>query len=311
MAHYVGHSLAPSTQATYRSGWDSYCRFCTGHALPTLPPTDRVLSAFVSHLADRLVTHGTIQVYLSAIAFHSQLLSGHLVVTSMPLLHCVLRGIRRVQGSRLLRPPREPITPRHMLHLREHIVRCFCRHDALMLWAAFTSAFFGLLRSSEYCSPSPTTLSPSTLLRFHLSFTTDRSSAHLFLPMSKTDRFARGANIPFFTLQSPLCPVSALWHFARTRHISHSLPLFTLADGSFLTRDLTANVLRAAFPYQPNVNTHSFRIGGASALATAGVPDYVIQVIGRWSSDSFLRYIRTPQDSLRSFQHLMLGPSPP
>ena len=229
----------------------------------------------------------------------------------MPLLHYVLMGIRRVQGSRLLRPPREPITPQHMLLLRAHIARCYRPHDALMLWAAVSSAFFGLLRSSEYCSPSPTTLSPSTLLRSHLSFSSDCSSAALFLPMSKTDRFARGANIPFFALNSPLCPVSALWHFARIRQSSPALPLFILADGSFLTRDLISGILRAAFPSQSDINTHSFRIGGASALASAGVPDYIIQVIGRWSSDSFLRYIRTPQDSLRSFQHLMLGPSRP
>ena len=274
-----------------------------------IPPTDQVLSAFVSHLADRLLTHGTIQVYLSAIAFHSQLRGHRIVYTSMPLLHYVLMGIRKVQGSLLIRPPREPITPRHMLHLRAHIIRCYRSHDALMLWAAFSSAFFGLLRSSEYCSPSPTTLSPSTLLRSHLSFSYDCSSAHLFLPMSKTDRFARGANIPFFALQSPLCPISALWHFARIRHSSPSLPLFILADSSFLTRDFTATVLRDAFPSHPHINTHSFRIGGASALAGAGVPDYIIQVIGRWSSDSFLRYIRTPQDSLRTFQHLMLGHS--
>ena len=31
-------------------------------------------------------------------------------------------------------------------------------------------------------------------------------------------------------------------------------------------------------------STHSFRIRGASLLAAANVPDYVIQRIGRWKS---------------------------
>jgi hypothetical protein len=37
---------------------------------------------------------------------------------------------------------------------------------------------------------------------------------------------------------------------------------------------------------------HSFRIGGASALASAGIPNYTIQNMGRWKSLAFLRYIR-------------------
>ena len=39
-------------------------------------------------------------------------------------------------------------------------------------------------------------------------------------------------------------------------------------------------------------SSHSLRIGGASALAAAGVPDYVIQLQGRWKSLAFLEYIR-------------------
>ena len=40
------------------------------------------------------------------------------------------------------------------------------------------------------------------------------------------------------------------------------------------------------------MDTHSFRIGGASAAASAGVSDSVIQILGRWSSDTYRRYLR-------------------
>ena len=43
--------------------------------------------------------------------------------------------------------------------------------------------------------------------------------------------------------------------------------------------------------------THSLRIGGASMLAAAGVPDYVIQKQGRWKSLAFLEYIRLARSS--------------
>jgi hypothetical protein len=32
------------------------------------------------------------------------------------------------------------------------------------------------------------------------------------------------------------------------------------------------------------ISSHSLRIGGASALAAAGVPDYIILDMGRWKS---------------------------
>ena len=39
-------------------------------------------------------------------------------------------------------------------------------------------------------------------------------------------------------------------------------------------------------------SSHSLRIGGASALAAAGAPSWVIQLTGRWKSIAFLQYIR-------------------
>jgi hypothetical protein len=40
------------------------------------------------------------------------------------------------------------------------------------------------------------------------------------------------------------------------------------------------------------VGTHSLRSAAAMAMYLAGVPVYTIMLIGRWSSDAFLRYIR-------------------
>eukprot|EP00957_Ditylum_brightwellii_P072107 5481373-Ditylum_brightwellii.AAC.1 len=41
-----------------------------------------------------------------------------------------------------------------------------------------------------------------------------------------------------------------------------------------------------------DVGTHSNRSGAAMVMYLAGVPVYTIMLIGRWSSDAFLRYIR-------------------
>jgi hypothetical protein len=41
-----------------------------------------------------------------------------------------------------------------------------------------------------------------------------------------------------------------------------------------------------------SIGTHSLRSGAATAMFIAGVPTETIQLIGRWKSQAFLRYIR-------------------
>jgi integrase len=48
----------------------------------------------------------------------------------------------------------------------------------------------------------------------------------------------------------------------------------------------------------PRVTGHCFRIGGTTELLRRGVPLEIVQVAGRWASDSFYRYWRLKQDIL-------------
>jgi hypothetical protein len=41
----------------------------------------------------------------------------------------------------------------------------------------------------------------------------------------------------------------------------------------------------------------SYRQGGASAMAAAGIPDSVIKSSGRWAGSSYLRYIKLASHS--------------
>ena len=50
---------------------------------------------------------------------------------------------------------------------------------------------------------------------------------------------------------------------------------------------------------------HSFRIGAGSVAAAGGLPDWLIKVMGRWSSDCYQLYIRTPISTIETVARRM------
>ena len=63
-----------------------------------------------------------------------------------------------------------------------------------------------------------------------------------------------------------------------------------------LTRDDVTLVMKGAAVecgvYTISVGTHSIRISGATALLLAGIPPETVQIIGRWTSNTFIGYQR-------------------
>ena len=78
--------------------------------------------------------------------------------------------------------------------------------------------------------------------------------------------------------------------------------LVQFQSGRYLTRSAVVHLLRDAArwagPTYKSLKGHSFRIGAASTAAAAGLPDWLIKVLGRWSSDCYQLYIRTPKNVL-------------
>ena len=56
-------------------------------------------------------------------------------------------------------------------------------------------------------------------------------------------------------------------------------------------------------------STHSLRIGGASALAAAGHPDWFIKKMGRWKSLAFLMYIQFGKSSMQQAYKTLVSPT--
>ena len=87
-------------------------------------------------------------------------------------------------------------------------------------------------------------------------------------------------------------------------------PLFVLSDNTMLTRHYFASVLKDTIDKLNSdihsYNTHSFRVGAATAAKQAGVSDIHIKTLGRWQSDAYQRYIRKSPKELASLSKQLI-----
>ena len=275
-----------------------------------LPASEGTLIYFASYLA-RTVKHSTIKLYLAAVrnlhisCGHRDPLSGKL------LLKKILRGILRYQGqSRILR---QPVTPGGLQTIKPILHSWLGDHDFSMVWAAFTLAFSAFLRCSEFTYQGISRFRPQVDLStdcvsFHPSLASPQRMS-IFLKASKTDAFRQGHTLVIACSTSPVCAVTAMRDYFLTARPRG--PLFSFRSGRLLTRSAVVNLLKDAarqvgLPYN-SLKGHSFRIGAASTAAAAGLPDWLIKVLGRWSSDCYQLYIRTPRTVLLSAAPRMAG----
>ena len=169
VTNYLNAAISSSTSTTYRSAWNSYQSFCLSACVFPFPLNQFILLFYVTFLARR-VCYATIKVYLAAIQYKSNLFGYTSHIADMHQLFYLLRGVRRLQGSSRRRPRRCPVTINHLRLLFNYIQLANLHStDKSMLCSAVTLAFFGMLRSAEYTSPTSSnffigsTLQPSDI----------------------------------------------------------------------------------------------------------------------------------------------------
>ena len=213
LAFLQSQAIAPSTRRAYQAGLRKYTTFCYSRQWNPLPASEVQLRYFASWLADQ-VSFPTIKLYLAGIRFTH--IENSLVdpFADAPLLHLLLRGIKRTKG--LSSCCRLPITMSVMRQLKGALASDpqITSRDKLMLWSAFTLAFFAFSRSSEFTSPSSTRFNSRVHLCFSdISFTTT-GSLSLQLKLPKLTPSGKGVSLlsPLLVGQSvQYVPCAGIW----------------------------------------------------------------------------------------------------
>ena len=202
-------------------------------------------------------------------------------------LQRLLRGIKRVQPI----PSRLPITMDLMRVLQKGLD--LNNADHIMLWEAYCVGFFGFLRAGEFTVNS--IFEPDSRLLvcdLQVDCLLNPSCLKIHIKCSKTDPFHSGCDVYLGKGNPDVCPLAAISSYLHVREE---------APGGPLSRQILASkvnhILHSA-GYPGTYSGHSFRIGAATTAASCGVPDHLIKTLGRWSSDAYQVYIRTPISSI-------------
>lgn len=299
--YLVRNSIRPNTKRTYSSAQKRFIDFCNQYQCEPFPATEDTLLLYVAYLYDQNLTFSTVQVYLAAVRSIHIMEGFHNPLDGKLRLKQSLRAVRLTRNSF---KQKLPITFQ-ILEKMEHLV--IQLKDGPILWAAMTLAFFGCLRAGEFTVPSSHGFNPCT----HLCVSDVEifnSSGYLSVSIkrSKTDTNNRGFKVYLGCTSSPVCAYCAVKTIVDNSKLDPTqTPLFRLSSGSVLTKSVfvtqTRLVLSLLGLNGSEYSGHSYRSGSATSAAACGMADWEIKVLGRWSSDAYQRYIRTPSPLLASF----------
>ena len=252
------------------------------------------MGAFVGSLFDEGLETGTARLYLQAVQHFATDLDGY-PDPLHPAVSLLLKGFSA--SGPPLEPKRPPITSDLLARMLEALPAFAPPPEAAMLKAAFTLAFFGCFRSSEYL---PSGDHEKLLRAADISFSDRPGSLVVKLKKTKTRQRQQPVEVVIPSKpDSPLCPVQAMAEYLRIRpaRLGQAGPLFysSARQAPYSQRSLNSDLKRLlaamGVPNASSFSSHSFRIGAATEAALGGANLGQLQALGRWASTTALDYV--------------------
>lgn len=295
----VKSSLSSNTWKTYDMALESYRDFRLFYNLEdTWPIPINSIAKFIAYLSCQKASVSTVSTYISGLSFAHKIREIKDTTKSF-VVQKLIEGFRRKHPSKAdVRLPICRVLLKKLICSLQKI--CHSQYEAKMFSAAFSLAYFGMLRVSEISVQGKTANSDHALNFDDIEFRSENANLELFVKISssKTDQKGKSTTLILNSIaDSAICPIALLRAFLEIRaNCTHnSNKLFIHFNGTPLTNYQFRSILQKSLKFCEvplHIRTHSFRIGRATEMAINGVPDDIIQKNGRWSSMSYLRYIR-------------------
>ena len=295
----MSSAWAESTHESYSSGILVYHVFCDVKGVSEelrAPASQSIMTSFIVSLAGSY-SGATISNYVHGIrAWH--ILHG-LVWDLNPLeMEAALKGAEKLAPPSSKRKKRQPYTPYIIALLRQHL-NLDDPFDAAV-FACLVICFYAAARLGEFVVPRLDVFSPSSHVTT-ANLRVDRSSSGLevtilHVPSTKAAPL-EGEDVFWSAHPGPTDPYEALHTHRRINNPSEAHHLFAYRHKGQL-RPLTkpAFIKRLALAArQANLEPlqgHGIRIGATLFYLLSGLSIEAMKVMGRWSSDAFLIYLR-------------------
>jgi len=284
----LGMAIDNSTANTYTSATNSYLTFCKLHGIP-IEPTSETLSYYITFQSSH-INPKSVESYLSGICsnlepFFPEIRSNR----DSALVKRTLRGALRRHGQPTKR--KSPLTTNHLQSITTALAHSH-DHDDLLFLTMLNSGFTGLLRLGELAVSDNPRLRDFRKVVLRSSFKWVNSNYEFLLPTHKSDTTFEGNRVHIARIMNAPDPKPIMETYLHSRDSLFPIhpQLWLRANGHSPSRSWFLRRLKKYCP--PDIAGQSMRAGGATALAEAGAPGELIRGAGRWSSNTFERYIR-------------------
>ena len=306
----VKNGLKFSTQKTYASAQKQYIDFCDTYGYQVIPSSEQHILLFIAYLYKKRFPATSIRVYLSAVrSLHLQLGYKNPSEDS----YRIKQALKAIERSDSKPKQKLPITYEILCRWKPFFDVYNPVHR--MWWAMFTLAHFALLRAAEFTIPNQSVFTVSQhLVNSDVKFQVIDFNVKymiLHLKQSKTDTKGTGVDIYIGCTGTTVCAYCAMAQFIsqKTLYNDKTSPLFIFPNGTHITKNLLSKTIKlymSRIGLDPSsYSGHSFRIGGATTMASRNFADWEIKMGGRWSSEAYQRYIRVPVPQLVQFAKRM------
>ena len=298
----ANHSLATSTWTSYSSVWKQVSKLASELGISfRLPMTTPMVRGIVGLLIRKKRKAGTIQTYMSSLKKAHEVRGLDSSALQDWIVQAALKGVRNRES--LCPTPRPVITMEKLKSLRIAIKAMKGPSTKKkVVWAAAIWLFMGSMRGSEILAPTKARFDPNkTMLQGDVKEMVVKmgeervTTLQLTLKNPKTSRTQPVQVVELPELGGWLCPVKAYrdWQKSKKGKRMNCRPLFTWEDDTLLTLGELNAILAGLLPTEdPTITSRAFRPALPSILAREGASEDLLRSLGRWTSSTYLTYVR-------------------